>query len=346
MLSSLVPAPQFLLMSLLMSPLVSLLKNFTGFPVLVLLILTMAPRPALPSDPAQASSAGPGPLAVEEVAAGVFVHTGLHQDTARENHGDIANIGFVVGTGGVAVIDTGGSYHLGQRLYDAVRRVTELPVLYVINTHVHPDHIFGNAAFAGDGPEYMGHVKLPRQMAARGDFYLGRLKELIGEAGAEGTKIVPPTRTVAIGEPLEIDLGGRTLTLTAHAVAHTNNDLTVLDSKTGILWAGDLVFMERIPSLDGSILGWKKVLERMHGMKITKVIPGHGPASASWPAAQDAQSRYFDVLIEGIRPIVQRGGTIPAAVATVGKSEADQWVLFDDYNPGNVTNVFVELEWE
>jgi len=342
MLLPLVSAPQFLLMSLL--------KNLTGFPVLVLMILMVAPfMPMAGASPAWASSAEPGepgPLAVEEVGPGVFVHTGLHQDTTTDNHGDIANMGFVVGTGGVAVIDTGGSYHLGQRLYDAVRRVTELPVLYVINTHVHPDHIFGNAAFAGDGPEYMGHAKLPRQMAARGDFYLGRLKDVLGEAGAQGTKIVPPTRTVAIGEPVEIDLGGRTLTLTAHAVAHTNNDLTVLDSKTGILWAGDLVFMERIPSLDGSLLGWKKVLEQLRGMKITRVIPGHGPASASWPAAQDAQSRYFDVLIEGVRPIVQRGGTIPAAVATVGKSEADQWALFDDYNPGNVTNVFVELEWE
>ena len=120
----------------------------------------------------------------------------------------------------------------------------------------------------------------------------------------------------------------------------------MLDSKTGILWAGDLVFMERIPSFDGSILGWRKVLEQLREMKITRVIPGHGPASAPWPAAQDAQSRYFDVLIEGIRLLIQRGGTITTAVATVGKSEADKWALFDDYNPGNVTNAFVELEWE
>ena len=293
-----------------------------------------------------ASTACAEPLAVEEVAEGIFVHTGSHQDANRENHGDIANIGFVVGDRGIAVIDTGGSARLGQRLREAVKSVTDLPILYVINTHVHPDHIFGNIAFAGDEPEYIGHVQLPRQMAARGDYYLARLDEFIGKGQAEGTKVVLPTRTVAIGKPVELDIGGRVLILIAYPQAHTNNDLTVMDLKTGTLWTGDLVFMERIPSMDGSILGWKKVLERLREMKITKVIPGHGPASAPWPVAQDAQSRYFDVLIEGIRPIIQRGGTIPEAVAVVGKGEADKWALFDDYNPGNVTKTFTELEWE
>ncbi|HJO88979.1 MAG: quinoprotein relay system zinc metallohydrolase 2 [Alphaproteobacteria bacterium] len=293
-----------------------------------------------------ASTACAEPLAVEEVAEGIFVHTGSHQDANRENHGDIANIGFVVGDRGVAVVDTGGSYRLGWRLREAVKSVTDLPILYVINTHVHPDHTFGNAAFAGDEPEYIGHTKLPRQMAARGDYYLARLDEFIGEGQAEGTKVVSPTRTVAIGKPVELDIGGRVLILIAYPQAHTNNDLTVMDLKTGTLWTGDLVFMERIPSMDGSILGWKKVLERLRGMKITKIIPGHGPASASWPEAQNAQSRYFEELIAGVRPIIKQGGTITDAVAAVGKGEADKWELFDDYNPGNVTKTFTELEWE
>lgn len=317
------------------------LKNATGVTVLVLLLLAAVSWAA-----PLISSACAKPLAVAEVAQGVFVHTGLHQDATRGNYGDIANIGFVVGTTGVAVIDTGGSYHLGQRLREAVKRVTDLPILYVINTHVHPDHIFGNAAFARDTPEYIGHVKLPRQMMVRAAHYLARLNDFVGEKQAKGTEVVVPTRMVVIGKPLELGLGGRNLILTAYPRAHTNNDLTVMDSKTGTLWTGDLVFMERIPSLDGSILGWKEVMETLRGMKITKVIPGHGPSSASWPEAQDAQSRYFDVLIEGIRPIIEQGGTIPMATTTVGKGEADKWALFDDYNSANVTKTFVELEWE
>ncbi len=84
------------------------------------------------------------PLPVQEVAPGVFVHQGVHEELTEGYHGDIANIGFVVGKTAVAVIDTGGTLAVGQRLREAVRQVTDLPIAYVINTHVHPDHIYGD----------------------------------------------------------------------------------------------------------------------------------------------------------------------------------------------------------
>ena len=135
------------------------------------------------------------PLAVSEVAPGVFVHQGRYEIFTPRNSGDTSNAGFIIGRDGVAVIDTGGSPRVGAELLAAIRARTKLPVKYVINTHMHPDHVFGNVAFEGEKPVFVGHVKLPRALAARADRYLARNKELLGEA-FEGTRIIAPTELV------------------------------------------------------------------------------------------------------------------------------------------------------
>jgi quinoprotein relay system zinc metallohydrolase 2 len=295
-----------------------------------------------------AALAGPGaawaePLPVVEVAPGTYLHRGLHEEATAANLGAIANIGFVVGEAAVAVIDSGGSAAQGRRLRQAIRRVTDLPIRYVINTHVHPDHILGNAAFLADRPTFVGHVKLPRAMAARGPYYLDRLQETLG-AAAEGTELVPPA--LLVDGRLELDLGGRALLLVGHPTAHTDNDLAVHDPRSGALWLGDLLFTERTPVVDGSLKGWLRVLAQLRGTEVRLAIPGHGPESGDWPAALEPQERYLRTLLTEIRAVIAAGRTIEEAVAGVGWSERDSWLLFEDYHPRNVLTSFTELEWE
>ena len=274
---------------------------------------------------------------------GVFVHRGAHELAGPENLGAIANVGFVVGNDAVAVIDSGGSARGGARLRAAIRARTSLPIRYVIASHVHPDHLLGHAAFLPDRPTFVGHARLPAALAMRGPYYLDNLADELGPL-AEGTELVEPTLTVA--EQSSIDLGGRTLRFVAHRTAHTDNDLSVFDEATATLWLSDLLFLERVPVIDGSLLGWLGVLEEVRAWPAARVVPGHGSVSATWPAAARTQVRYLERLRDEIRALIARGGTIEQAVETVDDGERGSWRLFDFYHARNVTAAFAELEWE
>ncbi len=283
------------------------------------------------------------PLKLEKVADGIYVHHGLHEDLAEGYHGDICNIGFIIGSKGIAVIDSGGTFKVGQRFREAIREISDLPVLYVINTHVHPDHIYGNAAFLEDKPQFVGHHKLAGAMDSRKDAYSRMHQEWMGEAFA-GSEMVKPT--LAVTDATTLDLGDRQLTLQAHPVAHTSTDLTVVDSKTSTLWSGDLLFVERTPSIDGDLKGWIAVTENLGKLSVNQTVPGHGPVVTNLKAALDDQQRYLTVLLSDIRNSISKGEMMESAMNTAAASEKDKWVLFDIVNRRNVNNTYPGLEWE
>lgn len=283
-------------------------------------------------------------FAITAVADGDYAHFGDVALTTPQNAGDIANIGVIIGRDAVAVVDTGGSVEVGSKLLVAIRDITRKPIRYVINTHEHPDHIFGNAAFASD-VTFVGHHNLPAEMTKRADHYLQAFRDALTPEAIAKVRIIPPT--LLVWDETVLDLGARHLRLTAWTpAAHTNCDLTVLDEATGVLFAGDLVFLQHVPVLDGSIRGWLNVLPRLARLPARLVVPGHGRLAPAWPDALAQEQRYLSVLANDARRLIAAGVPLAEAVHHIGQSERDRWALFDDYNPRNATAAFSELEWE
>lgn len=281
-------------------------------------------------------------FALDEVGPGIFIRRGPDAEASPDNDDAIANIGFIVGETSVLVTESGGSLADGQWLRGQIRARTDKPISHVVLTHVHPDHCFGAEAFAADKPVFIGHHALRAALDARGDYYRTRLVEILGPEKA-GRVVYP---TLEIADRAEIDLGGRRLTFHAHGVAHTNCDLSMRDSASGILFPADLLFVTRIPSLDGSLAGWLKEAEVLKAMGATKAVPGHGPTLVEFAPALADLTRYLATLRDETRKALAGDMPIEKAVATIGRSEADKWALFDLYNGRNVTQAFKELEWE
>jgi quinoprotein relay system zinc metallohydrolase 2 len=243
----------------------------------------------------------------------------------------------------VLVTDPGGSLADGAWLRDEIRGKTDRPIRHVVISHVHPDHSFGAAAFLGDGPEFVGHPLLEDELAVRGEFYREGLAELVGAENVG--PVVMPTRTVG-PEGAEVDLGGRRLVLWAHPPAHTHSDLSMLDREAGLLFPADLLFVGRVPSLDGSLAGWLGELDALEALGARGAVPGHGPALVEPAAAIAPLRRYLATLREDVRAAIAAGRTLAETTGTAGLSERGKWALFDDYNGRNVTEAYKELEWE
>lgn len=221
-------------------------------------------------------------LAPRQIAQGTWVLEGSTDNFQKANGGNVVNTAFIVTDAGVVVIDSGPSKRYGEAMRQAIAGVTDKPVIEVLLTHHHPDHVLGNQAFA-EVPiaALAGTTELLRQ---QGDAMAENMYRLVGN-WMRGTEVVLPTEVV---QPGRREVGGHRLRLLGLA-GHTGADLAIFDETTGVLFAGDLVFYERAlttpnsPGLDV----WQRDLDTLQALPWQQLVPGHGPvASDSRPFAQ------------------------------------------------------------
>jgi quinoprotein relay system zinc metallohydrolase 2 len=232
---------------------------------------------------------------------------------------------------------------IGASLLKAIRKISDKPVCYVINTHIHFDHVLGNLPLMDEHPEFIGHENLKAAIERNRSFFLKEYSSDLGPDPSEDSIIGPD---LSVSNKKELDLGGRKLLLTAYPTAHSYNDLMVLDQQTGTLWTGDLIFRERIPSLTGSLKGWLDVMESFKTLKVSLVVPGHGTTAESLAEAKKDQQRYLENLLRETRQAIADGLFLDEVQEQVGNDEKEHWLLHEQHHKANVTKAFIELEWE
>lgn len=283
-------------------------------------------------------AAGYYDLKPEQVAPGTWVLRGAQENFDFDNHGAIANTGFIVTEEGVVVIDTGPSRLYGEAMRAAITRITDLPIARVYITHAHPDHFLGNNAFE-DVP--IAALAATRDAIRRiGPDLASNLYDLVGPA-MRGTTAVVPNETVAADT--SVIYGSHEIELIA-AHGHTAGDLMLFDRTTGVLFAGDIAFHDRAPTTPNADLdAWQQTLAATRALEFDILVPGHGPITDD-DAPLVQTSDYLRWLSQRLHTAAERGDS---AAETMFEALPPRWAALavesDEYRR-SVSHLYPAIE--
>lgn len=232
-------------------------------------------------------------LEPRQIAADTWLLEGSTDNFTPGNGGNIVNSAFIVTDAGVVVIDTGPSKRYGEALRQAIALVTEQPVVLVLLTHHHPDHVLGNQAFS-DVP-IAALAGTQTLLAEQGEAMSENMYRLVGD-WMRGTEVRLPTHIVEAGVR---QVGNHRLRLLALR-GHTGADLAIFDESSGVLFGGDVLFYQRALTTPNSPgLGvWLDDLDQLQALPWRLIVPGHGPVSAD--AAPFEQMRDYLGWLDGL----------------------------------------------
>ena len=263
-----------------------------------------------------------------------------------------ANAGFVIGDDGVAVIDTFENEAAAKALLGEIRRLTRLPVKFVINTHYHLDHVAGNRIFANTGAVIIAHHSVRAWIHAENLKFFGA--NIKPEQKARVKNLVAPS--VTYNDSITLYLGSRAINVEYFA-GHTGGDSVVTIADTSVIFCGDLFWRKTLPNLiDATTSSWIATLGDLLAVPTRTVpenkivpravfVPGHGEVGN----AQDVQEfrAYLTTLREMVQKPAQQGQTADALVAAVLPELAKQygsWNFFNDFARSNILDVAAELQ--
>jgi glyoxylase-like metal-dependent hydrolase (beta-lactamase superfamily II) len=228
-----------------------------------------------------------------------------------------ANAGIVIGRDGILVVDTLTSAKEARRFISDIRKVSDKPIKYVVDTHYHLDHAFGNCEFAKLGATIISQEKDRKNLVNKGEAGLKNAKGYgLTEEDMAGTVITLPT--LSFTDRMNIDLGGETVELIYVGPSHTEGSTLVYLPERKILFAGDVLFTDFHPFMgDGDVVGWVKTLDFILALDVTTIIPGHGPISGKKDIAE--MKAYIQTFDQKARELAAKTNDVDYIAAELKK---------------------------
>lgn len=276
------------------------------------------------------------------VSGNAFAFIGSGGVPTPGTRGEIANAGFLVGPEGVVVVDTGISRRHGERMIEAIGRVTDRPIVLVIITHAVQEFVFGAGAFQAIGAPIGAHQATIDLMKARCQHCLDNLQPILGDEMA-GTRLVLPS--VAWSGPTRITAGGMELELLHFGWAATPGDIAVFDRHSGTLFAGGLLAVDHVPEIrDCDFQGWRGAIAALRKLPLQHIVPGHGPLSGT--QALDATDGYLAALDRQVAKLYEHSSSLVDALEQGDLPDYAGWTAYDAHHRRNVLHRYLQLEIE
>jgi glyoxylase-like metal-dependent hydrolase (beta-lactamase superfamily II) len=276
------------------------------------------------------------------VAPNVYAVVGDLAGQSYENDGLNNNLGFVVGDAGVLVINSGPSMRVARALHAAIRKITALPVKWLVNVNSQNHYWLGNGYFKSLGATILASKEAERVMREVGAQQLDTSKALLKEK-ADGTVLTYPTELIA--DRHELKVGRIPVQLLHFGPAHTPGDLVVWLPQQKILFSGDIVYTERLLAVipNSNATGWVQAFDKLAALKPKTIVPGHGRPTTVETARRDTRD-YLSFLLAEAKRILDAGGSLQDAVEKVDQSRFRSLANFDQLALRNMNQVFQEVE--